>query len=57
MADTSKIEWTDATWNVVTGCDSAAHRRRWATAYCSRKCAATAGSKANKTAAATREGK
>ncbi|MGP3737983.1 DUF5131 family protein (plasmid) [Streptomyces sp. GDS52] len=21
MADTSKIEWTDATWNVVTGCD------------------------------------
>jgi len=21
MADTSKIEWTDATWNVVTGCE------------------------------------
>lgn len=21
MADTSKIEWTDATWNIVTGCD------------------------------------
>ena len=21
MAETSKIEWTDATWNPVTGCD------------------------------------
>jgi protein gp37 len=20
MADGSKIEWTDATWNIVTGC-------------------------------------
>ena len=20
MADTTKIEWTDATWNIITGC-------------------------------------